>query len=122
MHVAKAPEDDDRFSSLLLILPLAVVGFMLAAGCWALFSVAGGYIRQSLDLNEMTFGFLLSLPMATGAMLAIPVGLAAQKFGPRRLMVICLAGLAVCMVVLAVADSLVEFLIAGAGLGLAGGY
>ncbi len=122
MHIAKTPEDDDRFSSLLLILPLAVVGFMLAAGCWALFSVAGVYIRGNLGLDEMTFGLLLSLPMATGALLAIPIGLAAQRFGPRRLMVFCLAGLAVCMVVLAVADSLVEFLVAGAGLGLAGGY
>ena len=122
MHVTKTPEDDDRFSSLVLILPLALAGFMLAAGCWALFSVAGTYIRQSLGLNDLAFGFLLSLPMATGAMLAIPVGLAAQKFGPRRMMLICLGGLMVCMCVLAVADSLMEFLLAGAGLGLAGGY
>lgn len=116
------PDDDEQLSSLAVILPLAVAGFMLAAGCWALFSVAGVYIRQSLDLNNVTFGFLLSLPMATGAILAIPAGLAAQKFGSRPVMVVCLAGLAACMVLLAVADSLAEFLVAGAGLGLAGGY
>lgn len=115
-------DDEERLSSLSVILPLAVAGFMLAAGCWALFSVAGVYIRQSLDLNNVTFGFLLSLPMATGAILAIPAGLAAQKFGSRRVMLICLAGLAACMLLLTVADSLAEFLVAGAGLGLAGGY
>ncbi|MGM0571158.1 MFS transporter [Marinobacter sp.] len=115
-------DDEDRLSSLAVILPLAVAGFMLAAGCWALFSVAGVYIRQSLELNSVTFGFLLALPMATGAILAIPAGLAAQKFGSRRVMVTCLAGLAACMALLIVADSLAEFLAAGAGLGLAGGY
>ena len=122
MHVTESPEDDDRFSSLVLILPLALAGFMLAAGCWALFSVAGAYIRQSLGLDDLVFGFLLALPMATGALLAIPVGLAARNVGPRRMMLVCLAGLIVCMSVLVVADSLAEFLLAGAGLGLAGGY
>ncbi|MFW5823897.1 MAG: MFS transporter [Marinobacter sp.] len=115
-------DDEDRLSALAVILPLAVAGFMLAAGCWALFSVAGSYIRQSLDLNGVTFGFLLSLPMATGAILAIPAGLAAQKFGARRVMIVCLTGLAAAMALLTRADSLAGFLTAGAGLGLAGGY
>lgn len=122
MDAAIPPDDEDEINSLAVVLPLAVAGFVLAAGCWSLFSVAGVYIRQTLDLDGIGFGFLLSLPMATGALLAIPAGLAAQRFGARRVMMACLAGLALSMLALSRVESLAGFLVAGAGLGLAGGY
>jgi NNP family nitrate/nitrite transporter-like MFS transporter len=122
MHAGISPDDEDKYNSLAVVLPLAVVGFALAAGCWSLFSVAGVHIRQDLALDGVGFGFLLSLPMATGALLAIPAGLAAQAFGARRVMMACLAGLALCMLLLTRVESLAGFLVAGAGLGLAGGY
>lgn len=122
MRASIPADDEDEINSLAVVLPLAVAGFALAAGCWSLFSVAGVYIRQTLDLNGVSFGFLLSLPMATGALLAIPAGLAAQAFGARRVMMACLAGLALSMLALSRVESLTGFLVAGAGLGLAGGY
>ncbi|GGY78580.1 MFS transporter [Marinobacter zhanjiangensis] len=122
MRAGISPDDEDKINSLAIVLPLAVAGFALAAACWSLFAVAGVYLRQTLAVDGVVFGFLLSIPMATGALLAIPAGLAAQKFGARRVMLLCLAGLAGCMVLLITADSLAGFLVAGAGLGLAGGY
>ncbi|MCK5863635.1 MAG: MFS transporter, partial [Marinobacter adhaerens] len=113
---------DDRLASLAVVLPLAVAGFVVAAGCWTLFAVAGVHLRSELALSDLQFGFLLAMPMAVGAALAVPAGLAAQKFGARRIMLICLAGLAACMVILLTTDTFPGYLVAAGGLGLAGGF
>lgn len=113
---------DDRLASLAVVLPLALAGFVVAAGCWTLFAVAGVHLRSELDLSNFQFGFLLAMPMAVGAALAIPAGLAAQKFGARRIMLSCLVGLAACMVILLTTDTFPGYLIAAGGLGLAGGF
>lgn len=113
---------DDRLASLAVVLPLAVAGFVVAAGCWTLFAVAGVHLRSELALSDLQFGFLLAMPMAVGAALAVPAGLAAQKFGARRIMLSCLAGLAACMVILLTTDTFPGYLIAAGGLGLAGGF
>ncbi|HTN33515.1 MAG TPA: MFS transporter [Marinobacter sp.] len=117
-----ADQEDERLASLTVVLPLAVTGFVIAAGCWTLFAVAGVHLRAELSLSSLQFGFLLAMPMAGSAILAVPAGLAAQKFGARRVMIICLAGLSLCMVILLTTDTFPGYLIAGGGLGLAGGF
>src|SRR5690554_7966863 len=112
--------DDDRLASLVVILPLAVTGFVVAAGCWTLFAVAGVHLRAGLALSSLQFGILLAAPMAVSAVLAIPAGLAAQRYGARAVMLTCLVGLALCMVLLLIADSFLGYLVAASGLGLAG--
>lgn len=115
-------QEDERLASLAVILPLAVTGFVVAAGCWTLFAVAGVHLRAELNLSSLQFGFLLAMPMAGSAILAVPAGLAAQKFGARRVMTLCLVGLALCMVILLTTETFPGYLIAGGGLGLAGGF
>ncbi|PCM44779.1 MFS transporter [Marinobacter sp. ANT_B65] len=117
-----ADMEDERLASLAVILPLAVTGFVIAAGCWTLFAVIGIHLRAELSLSNLQFGLLLAMPMAVSALLAVPAGLAARKFGARRIMLICLAGLAACMVVLLVTDTFSGYLLAAGGLGLAGGF
>lgn len=115
-------DDDDRLTSLAVVLPLAVVGFVVAAGCWTIFAVAGTHLRDALALGSVEFGLLLAMPMAAGALLAVPAGIAAQKVGARRVMIACLLGLAVCMALLLVVETWAGYLLVAAGLGLAGGF
>lgn len=115
-------DEEGKLDSLVVILPLAVVGFALVAACWSLLSVAGIHIRQEMELTGVQFGLLLSLPMAVGALVAIPGGVAAQVFGARRVMMVCLAGLSLCMMALLPAPPFTTVWLAGAGLGLAGAY
>ncbi|MEQ9545052.1 MAG: MFS transporter [Marinobacter sp.] len=115
-------QDDDILTSLAVVLPLALAGFVVAAGCWTLFAVAGVHVRETLNLSNVQFGLLLAMPMAAGALLAVPAGLLAQRLGARRVMVACLAGLAVCMVLIVLARSFTGYLLASAGLGLAAGF
>lgn len=119
---SEADQEDERLASLAVILPLAVMGFVIAAGCWTLFAVAGIHLKAELSLSNLQFGLLLAMPMAVSALLAVPAGLAARKFGARRIMLICLAGLAVCMVILLTTDTFSGYLLAAGGLGLAGGF
>ncbi|MGM0953986.1 MAG: MFS transporter [Pseudomonadota bacterium] len=114
--------DDDRLTSLAVILPLAVTGFVVAAACWTLFAVVGVHLREDLALNSFQFGALLAMPMASGAALAIPAGLAAQRHGARFIMLWCLAGLALCMALLPGVESYYGYLAVASGLGFAGGF
>lgn len=113
---------NERLASLAVVLPLALAGFVVAAGCWTLFAVAGVHLRLELGLSDLQFGLLLAMPMAVSAALAIPSGLAAQKFGARRVMLGCLGGLAACMLILLTTDTFPGYLLAAGGLGLAGGF
>lgn len=112
----------ERLVSLLLVLPLAVMGFAVAAGCWTLFAVVGVHLRTSLGLSSLQFGLLLAMPMAVSALVAVPAGLAARRFGARPVMLFCLAGLMLCMIILLVTTEFRGYLLAAGGLGLAGGF
>lgn len=118
----QASLEDDRLASLMVILPLAVTGFIVAASCWTLFAVFGVHLRDDLALNSLQFGSLLAMPMAFSAALAIPAGLAAQRYGARLVMLWCLAGLALCMVLLLGVQSYYGYLAVASGLGFAGGF
>ncbi|MFO8140817.1 MAG: MFS transporter [Marinobacter sp.] len=121
--MAQHPQQDgNTLDSLAVILPLAVTGFVIAAGCWTLFAVAGVHLRAELALSNLQFGMLLAMPMAVSALLAIPAGLAAQRYGARSVMLWCLSGLAVCMALLLAVNSFYGYLIVASGLGLAGGF
>lgn len=113
---------DDTQDSLAVILPLAVTGFVIAAGCWTLFAVAGVHLRTELALSNLQFGVLLAMPMAVSALLAIPAGLAAQRYGARAVMLWCLSGLAICMALLMAVNSYYGYLVVASALGLAGGF
>ena len=114
--------DEEKRASLAIILPLAVTGFIVAAGCWTLFAVVGVHLRAELALTSVQFSILLAAPMASGALLAIPAGLAAQRYGARAVMLWCLTGLALCMVLFLVASNFISYLVVASGLGLAGGF
>ncbi|MDX1817644.1 MAG: MFS transporter [Marinobacter sp.] len=118
----EADLDDERMTSLAVVLPLALFGFVIAAGCWTLFAVAGVHLRQELQLSSVQFGVLLAVPMAVSALLAVPAGLAARRLGARKVMLFCLGGLALCMLLLLTADSFAGYLLVASGLGLAGGF
>ncbi|MDX5328142.1 MAG: MFS transporter, partial [Marinobacter sp.] len=119
---ARLDQDDDKLATLVVILPLAVTGFVVAAGCWTLFAVAGVHLRADLALSSLQFGILLAAPMAVSAVLAIPAGLAAQRYGARAVMLTCLVGLAMCMGLLLLVESFYGYLLVAGGLGLAGGF
>jgi NNP family nitrate/nitrite transporter-like MFS transporter len=107
------PDQDNAALPLVVPLPLVWAGFVVASGCWTLF------VTYMVQLSPA--GLLLVMPMAATALLTVPLRRAAGRWGSRRLMLLCLAGLASAMVVLWWAKSVIGYLMVATGLGLAGG-
>lgn len=107
------PDQDEAASSLMVTLPLVWAGFVVASGCWTLFA--------TLMAQRSLAGLLLVIAMMASALMAVPMRKITGRYCSRRLMLLCLAGLASAMAVLWWADSITGYLMVATGLGLAGG-
>jgi len=102
-------------------LVLATFALAVAFASWSLFAVVGVDIKNALDLNETRFGILLATPMLFGALMCIPLGTLAERWGGKNVILFCLLALCPFLIWLSLAETYGGFLIAGAGLGLAAG-
>ena len=93
------------------------VSFMV----WGLFGVLATYITANLPLSPAQKGLLIGTPILGGALLRLPMGILADRWGGRRAGIL---GMCLTLVPLALgwlwADSLVELLLVGLLLGIAG--
>jgi NNP family nitrate/nitrite transporter-like MFS transporter len=93
------------------------VSFMV----WVLLGGLGNFIAEDLGLSGTEKGLMTSLPILSGAALRLPMGMAADRFGARR---VGIAGMAVTLVPLAlawsIADTLPLIFLVGLLLGVAG--
>jgi NNP family nitrate/nitrite transporter-like MFS transporter len=93
------------------------VSFMV----WVMIGALGVFIAQDFGLSASQKGFLVALPLLSGALLRIPMGIAADRFGPKRMGAI---GLLLTTVPLLIAwltpSSLTSIYVVGALLGIAG--
>ena len=93
------------------------VSFMV----WGLFGVLATYITASLPLSPAQKGLLVGTPILGGAILRLPMGILTDRWGGRRAGIL---GMCLTLVPLALgwlwADSLVELLLVGLLLGIAG--
>ena len=66
-----------------------IMSTLLFAACfatWTLISVIGLQIKQDLQLSETQFGLLVATPILSGALACLPMGILAERFGGRKLM------------------------------------
>ncbi|MFB9147360.1 MFS transporter [Halomonas alkalicola] len=112
------PAGGHRPLAVVLLSPLA---FALVFASWTIFAVLGVELKGVLGFGEARFAVLLAMPMAMGALAALPMALLAQRLGGRRVMIACL--LLICPFLWGLSHSrdYYHFLLAGAGLGLGAG-
>ena len=88
---------------------------------WVLLGGLGNFIAADLGLDGTAKGLMTALPVLSGAVLRLPMGFAADRFGSRR---VGMLGLALTLVPLAVgwllADRLSTIYLVGILLGVAG--
>lgn len=108
-------------TSLMVALPLTLAAFFVAFACWTLFAVLGVQLRHQFALSHLEFALLLAMPMLSGGLVAFPLGVATQRFGGRRVILACLLALMAALLLLSSVHSYTGFLVAGLGLGAAGG-
>jgi NNP family nitrate/nitrite transporter-like MFS transporter len=69
------------------VLVLSTTGFTLMFAVWLMFGVLGIPIRDELGLTDVQLSWLSSVAILNGALWRLPAGLAADRFGGRRVFV-----------------------------------
>ena len=67
----------------LSVLTMNTIGFTACFAVWVMFSIIGIPIKTGLQLNDTEFGLLVAMPILTGSLLRLPLGMMTDKFGGR---------------------------------------
>lgn len=95
--------------------------FLVCFAVWTIFSVIGVKIQEQLGLNDSQLGLLLATPILTGSVSRFFLGMLAEQFGGRPVFTLVMLASAASSWLLAAGDSYGLYLLAGLGVGLAGG-
>ena len=65
------------------VVIMSTFAFTVCFMIWMMFAVIGIPIKQTLGLNETEFGILVAMPVLTGSLIRLPLGMWTDKFGGR---------------------------------------
>lgn len=100
-----------------------VMSTLLFAACfatWTLISVIGLQIKEDLQLSETEFGLLIATPILSGALARLPMGILAERYGGRQLMLGLVLLVSVPLYGFAYAQYYWQYLLLGLCIGLVG--
>ena len=102
------------------VLAMNTFGFTVMFAVWVIFAIVGIAIRRELSLGETEFALLVALPILTGSLLRLPMGMATDRWGGRPIFTALLATSAIPLLLLCLADRYWQYLALGLLLGMAG--
>lgn len=103
------------------VLIVSTMSFTVCFMIWVMFAVLGVPLKEELGLSATEFGMLASIPVLSGALIRVPLGMWTDKFG-GRIVLFSLMMLTVPFIFLvSYAREFWQFLVIGLILGLAGG-
>lgn len=118
LPVGNSPQRTRQAWSVLIVSTFAfTVCFMV----WMMFGVIGIPIKKMLNLNSTQFGLLMSMPVLTGSLVRVPLGIWTDKFGGRIVMAAVMATTVPAIWLMGYATEYWHFLTIGLFVGLAGG-
>ena len=103
------------------VLSSSTVAFTVCFAVWMIFAVIGVPIKAQLNLNETQFGLLASMPVLTGALVRLPLGLWGDKYGGRLVFFLLMLSTVLPIYLIGHATKYWQFLVIGLFVGLAGG-
>ena len=117
-YMASELSNSRRAWSVLIVSTLAfTVCFMV----WMMFGVIGIPIKKMLNLNATEFGLLTAMPVLTGSLIRVPLGIWTDKYGGRIVMAVLMAVTVPAIWLMGYATEYWHFLVIGMFVGLAGG-
>ncbi|HVP67973.1 MAG TPA: nitrate/nitrite transporter [Anaeromyxobacteraceae bacterium] len=102
------------------VLAMNTFGFTVMFAVWVIFAIVGIAIRREIVLTETEFALLVALPVLTGSLLRLPMGMATDWYGGRPLFTALLASSAIPLLLLCVATRYWQYLVLGLFIGMAG--
>lgn len=100
---------------------ISTFAFTICFAVWTIFAIIGIRIKQELSLSETEFGLLVGTPVLTGSVVRILLGIWTERYGGRLVYALTMLAAAVATFLLSYATTYTQMLIAGLGVGLAGG-
>jgi len=102
------------------VLAMNTFGFTVMFAVWVVFAIIGIAIRKELQLSETEFAVLVALPILTGSLLRLPIGMATDWIGGRPIFTALLASSAIPLLLLSQATQYWQYLVLGLFIGMAG--
>jgi NNP family nitrate/nitrite transporter-like MFS transporter len=102
------------------VLIVATVTFTICFAVWVMFAIVGLPMRKELGLSDSEFALLVAIPVLTGSVLRVPVGIIADKVGGRATLVVILLLTAVPTWLVSQVDTYDQALVLALGVGMAG--
>ncbi len=103
------------------VLTMSTVAFTICFMVWMMFAVIGIPIKQQLGLNETQFGILAAMPVLTGSLIRLPLGMMTDKFGGRPVFFTIMIITVIPIWMIGQATEYWQFLVTGLFVGVAGG-
>ncbi|MBI3285056.1 MAG: NarK/NasA family nitrate transporter [Burkholderiales bacterium] len=112
-----ASEDRRAYS----VLGASTLAFTVCFTIWMMFGVIGIPIKAALHLNETEFGLLTAMPVLTGSLIRVPLGIWTDRYGGRIVLFLLMISTVIPIYLISYATAYWHFLVLGLFVGLAGG-
>jgi NNP family nitrate/nitrite transporter-like MFS transporter len=103
------------------VLTASTVAFTVCFAVWVMFSIIGIPLKTTLHLNDTQFGLLVAMPILTGSLIRLPLGMLTDKFGGRIVFFLLMLFTVIPIYCIRYATEYWQLLTLGLFLGLAGG-
>jgi NNP family nitrate/nitrite transporter-like MFS transporter len=102
------------------VVSASTFAFTVCFMVWMMFAVIGIPIKKTLDLNETQFGILVALPVLTGSLFRLPVGMWTDKYGGRIVFFLLMVSTIIPIWLSSVGTQYWHYLVTGLFVGVAG--
>ncbi|HUH60990.1 MAG TPA: nitrate/nitrite transporter [Candidimonas sp.] len=103
------------------VLISSTFAFTVCFAVWMMFAVLGIPIKAQLDLSETQFGLLAAMPVLTGSLVRVPLGIWTDRYGGRIVFFLTMIVAVVPIWLMAYASAYWHFLVLALFVGLVGG-
>ena len=104
------------------VLTVSTFAFTINFACWMMYGVLITFlvINRVFEWDKAQIGWLIGIPVLTGALFRLPVGILTDIYGGRKIFTVVMLIAAIPMYMVSKADTFWGFFFAGLGFGLAG--
>src|SRR5574343_1373799 len=103
------------------VLVVSTLAFTVCFMVWMMFGVIGIPLKKQLGLNATQFGLLTAMPVLTGSLVRVPLGIWTDRFGGRIVLFVIMLLCVPAIFLMSYATEYWHFLVLGLFVGLAGG-
>ncbi len=103
------------------VLSMNTLAFTVCFAVWTMFSIIGIPLKEDLGLSELQFGLLVAMPILTGSLIRLPLGMLTDRFGGRIVFTVLMALTIVPIWMVSTLEQYWALLVAGLFVGIAGG-